>query len=67
MWLAYHYRWIAASVPQDLGLKTAASIKLAGPEGGRRKVPVVSIPEVMVYRAGISRCRGGSGLGRAAE
>jgi hypothetical protein len=39
---------IASSVAQELGLETAASIKLAGPEGGHRKVPVVSIPEVAI-------------------
>ncbi len=39
---------IASSVVQELGLKPAASIKLAGPEGGHRQVPVVSIPEVAI-------------------
>jgi hypothetical protein len=39
---------IAPTLVQELGIKPAASVALAGPEGGHLEVPVVSLPEVAI-------------------
>lgn len=39
---------IAPKLVQQLGIKPAASVALAGPEGGHLTVPVVSLPEVAI-------------------
>ncbi len=39
---------IAPKLVQQLGIKPAASVALAGPEGGQLEVPVVSLPEVAI-------------------
>lgn len=39
---------IAPQLVQELGIKPAASVALAGPEGGHLEVPVVSLPGVAI-------------------